>query len=313
MAYSLYNKPYRTYVDLVQHLQAKNLTVTDTAKAQEILKKINYYRFKIYLRPFLDQPTNTYRQGATFEQGLELYRFDDELRDLTFKLIGRLEIKLRSRLDQTISEHLNDPFWYLNSFIFENDFNMNSIASKIGTSFQFSRDDFTNNFKSKYFNEANDGFKHLPPFWIAAELTTFGTILSLYKAIDKNKFNNPPHLNKLDILSKEFGARNIRTLNSWLTLIRDVRNRCAHHSRLWNCNYRQPGGVFGMLDQRYQPRNRNRIYLFFAVLHIMCKNIDIPANMKVSLQGLIQKYPAVVPYLPSIGFHPGWALDQIWN
>ena len=281
-------------------------------EACEFLKRINYYRFKVYLRPFLDQPNNLYRPGATFEQGVDLYRFDDELRDLCFTIIGRLEVKIRSRLDQTISAHTNNPFWYLVDSNFNDRLKMEEIAQKISSDFKCSSDDFTNYFKAKYYNNANSKFKHLPPFWIAAELLTFGTILRLFKSVKKSTIAGK-NVNKMDALAREFGAKNLKVFNGWLAAMRDVRNRCAHHSRLWNCNYREPAEIRKMLDPNCLPPRQNRIYLILVALHIMCKSMDIQADIRDRLQSLIGNHPAVTPYLGSIGFHMDWALDPVWN
>lgn len=113
MTYFLYNKPYKTSADLLQHLRAKGLQITNMAEAEQYLNNISYYRFKAYLIPFHSPQRHYYQIGACFEQGVELYRFDDELRDLLFSIIGRLEIKLRSKLDRVITSHTHNPFWYL--------------------------------------------------------------------------------------------------------------------------------------------------------------------------------------------------------
>jgi len=62
MKYSLYAKPYKTPLELITKMKSQNLLVLDTTYAQLVLSGINYFRFKIYLRPFLDVSTKTYKQ-----------------------------------------------------------------------------------------------------------------------------------------------------------------------------------------------------------------------------------------------------------
>ena len=42
----------------------------------------------------------------------------------------------------------------------------------------------------------------------------------------------PQNKNVLDSLSQAFGAKNLKELNSWLKLIRDVRNTASLHVRV---------------------------------------------------------------------------------
>ncbi|WP_016956222.1 Abi family protein [Catenovulum agarivorans] len=93
MSYKLYAKQYKAPQELVAHLKSKNLTINDEQRAIALLSSISYYRFKIYLYPLLNPESGYYQPKASFEQGLELYRFDDELRDLIYSIIGRIEIK----------------------------------------------------------------------------------------------------------------------------------------------------------------------------------------------------------------------------
>ncbi len=58
MKYSLYAKPHKTPLELITKMKSQNLLVLDTAYAQLVLSEIKYFRFKIYLRPFLDVSKN---------------------------------------------------------------------------------------------------------------------------------------------------------------------------------------------------------------------------------------------------------------
>lgn len=165
MSYSLYSKPFKPPADLVKDLQAKGLRIKDVNKAERILADINYYRFKIYLVPLQNSGSKIFKPNAVFEDAVQLYRFDDELRDLLFSAIGRIEIKLRSKLDQVVCSHTQNPFWYLDRGLFGTGFyNVESTLSKLASDFQRSKDDYSVHFKSRYFNDQHDGFKQLPPF-----------------------------------------------------------------------------------------------------------------------------------------------------
>ena len=116
--YSLYTKPYKNPTDLITKLKSQNLTVLDEPKANIVLSKINYFRFKIYLRPFLDITTKQFRVNSTFEDAYEIYSFDEELKNILFSIISQIEINLRTKLDQYITAYTNNPFWYLGNKFF---------------------------------------------------------------------------------------------------------------------------------------------------------------------------------------------------
>lgn len=306
MKYSLYSKPYKSPADLIVKLKAQNLTFADEQKAQSILSSINYFRFKIYLRPFLDTTTKTYKPQSSFEDAYSLYCFDTELKNVLFALISQIEIALRTKLEQHITSYLDKPFWYLDDKYFLDKQKINSTRVVLRNEFLRSKDDFTLHYKDKYINEASNDFKEMPPFWIISELSTFGNILAIYESIDKKPFALPHNQNVLDNLAREFGAKNLKELNSWLKLIRDVRNRVAHHSRVWNCNYREPHGIRQHLSPSEQPSQPNKIYLFFVILEILHTNAVIKSPLKPMLKELIKAHPVVNSFLDSMGIPSGW-------
>jgi len=315
MSYRCYDKEYKSPEELVLHMQAKGLSIGNKPDALMFIDNVNYYRFKVYLWPFLDPSLLSYRPNSTFEQGVELYRFDEALRNLIFSIVCRIEIKLRSKLDQVVAAHTNNPFWYLDSSLFvkTSQNKMDRLRASLASNFLYSKDDFSNHFKNNYYNETHDDFKHLPPFWVISELATFGQIPIIYSALDKAKFQGERGANKLDVLADEFGAKNLKELNSWITAIRDVRNRCAHHSRVWNANYRQASGLLHKLDPNYQPTNANRIYFFCVLLERINHTLSMGFDIKTELLGLFEKYPEAQHRCASAGFPADWHQDPIWS
>lgn len=313
MPYSLYSKPYRQPIDLVNDLKIKNLIFKDEVAAKKLLSQISYYHFKIYLHPMLDlNGTNPkyYCSGSYFESGVELYRFDEDLRVLMFKSIARIEVKLRSRLDHILSQGTLDPFWYLdNTWFFIPNNNSNSIDSirdKISSDFNRDQELYAMNYRSKYYNDKHDKYKNLPPFWIASELLSLGQIYRIYSAIDHRltsiNFNE---------LAQEFGAKNYKVLVNWIRCIRDIRNRCAHHSRLWNAKLATPSDLGNIVI--HQPSNIHRVYATIAVTQRMLINLNIEKiNLRNELENLFDRYPTARLHMHQAGFPYNWNEDSLW-
>lgn len=312
----IYNKPFLDETQLLQFLKSKQLPILDEEKAKNILKNISYYRFKSYLHPFKDDKTKIFDGSKTFEDIEKLYRFDDELRDILFTIIGRIEIKLRSKLNYIVTKHTNDPFWYLNQNLFIDISKHNDLLLKINDSFFHCKDEYAVHYKNKYINDKSQQYSNLPPFWIVAEVIMFGELYNIYKNINKSQFvlNGK---NLLDNLAKEFGAKNLAELNKWLIFIKVIRNRCAHHSRVWNTNYFAPNGIYNS-DLRFhrlkiRPNNYNRIYSFFAILNIMVKALSLDINIKNEIKNLMVKYPIFDEMKLSSGFPINWKDDSFWT
>ncbi|MEQ9998036.1 Abi family protein [Pectobacterium versatile] len=320
MPYVPYSKPYKKPSDLVTDLKAKNLSFKAPIAAESLLSQISYYHFKIYLYPLIDQSSpgkKFYRTGVHFESGVELYRFDEELRVLLFRIIARIEVKLRSRLDHKISELSNSPFWYLQNEWFYTPNNntsiIDSIRSRIGSDFNRESELYAKNFRSKYYNETHDIYKNLPPFWIASELISLGQIYKIYSSLDFSYFSSLPSPSNslLNDLSNEFGCNDFKTLVKWIRGIRDVRNRCAHHSRLWNAKLAALAGVPSLLV--YAPTKLNRPYGTIVAMWQMVKALGITGiNLRGELLTLIKNYPEISNHLDDMGFPIKWDQDPFW-
>ena len=251
-----------------------------------------------------------------FEDIENLYRFDEELRTLLFNIVGKIEIKLRSKINYTITNFTQDPFWYLNENLFSNKLQHKTILNKISNTFINSNEEYVKHFKEKYVNDKNNTYKHLPPFWIVSEIVMFGEILNIYRTLDKDKFRENK-TNLLDKLAKEFGAYNLKELNNWISLIKLIRNRTAHHSRVWNMNYFAPPGIYKKNPSHnrltIQPYNANRLYSFFAILHIISKNLELDVNIKEEIEVIMEKYPIFDKLKKSSGFPQDWKDDVFWE
>lgn len=320
MTLQIYNKPFLDENALLDFLKNKSLIINDEEYAKKILRDITYYRFKIYSHPFKNPTTKEFDGSISFEDIEKLYRFDDKLRDLLFSIIGRIEIKLRSKLNYTITKYNNNPYWYLDANLFLDDEKHChlELLKKINNDFKKSEEEFVKYFKENYKNNFktvyDNDFSNLPPFWIVSETMMFGDIKSIYESLKKNQFKSTPK-NELDKLANEFGAINLAELNTWLIYIKLIRNRCAHHSRIWNVHY---FSVANLTQSKYNrltltPKNPNRIYSFLVILNIIIKKLNLDINLKVDIEYLMLEYPIFDKMKESAGFPINWDSDSFWN
>jgi len=94
-----FTKPPLSVQEQIELLKARGLRIPDEQRVARYLRNISYYRLSGYMYPFLtDTKRHRYKNGTTFEDILNLYRFDRELRILIFAAIEKIEIAFRAQI-----------------------------------------------------------------------------------------------------------------------------------------------------------------------------------------------------------------------
>ncbi len=172
---------------------------------------------------YANKETHLFKPNIKFEDAVLLYNFDHELRMLLFDVIEKIEISLRTKLIYHLSPEF-DPWWFENHDLFSDTQELVKTLFKIQEELERSKDIFIREHKKKYKDD-----RRFPPAWKTLELTSLGSLSKLYGNL-KNGIKSK------DLIAKEYGTVNHTFLPSWLQSIAQIRNYCAHHSRLWNKN-----------------------------------------------------------------------------
>jgi len=95
-------KQYRDYDDLIALLVERGMNIGGREGAIRELRRVSYYRLSGYWYPFR-KLENAARQddfypGTTLVAVLDLYRFDQGLRSMTFAALGNIELAVRASL-----------------------------------------------------------------------------------------------------------------------------------------------------------------------------------------------------------------------
>ena len=162
-------KHYMTEADLMALLKSRGLVISDEDKAVRYLESIGYYRLSAYMYPFLKVPkeTHQYKDGTTFQQVLNLYRFDKKLRMLLLNEIEKVEIAIRRAIMNIPVQMTGDTYWLTNSVHFANQRTFQETKNTIGREYAKSTEEFIKHFKNSYCDP-------YPPSWILGELLTMG-------------------------------------------------------------------------------------------------------------------------------------------
>ncbi len=105
-----YTKTCTLPQDLILLLKQRGLIISDEQKAVNYLDNIGYFRLSAYFYPLLKEPktAHTFKDGSTFDMALDMYRFDRKLRILLFNEIEKIEVAIRSAMNNLISHAVGD-------------------------------------------------------------------------------------------------------------------------------------------------------------------------------------------------------------
>jgi len=316
-----YQKPYLNSASLCEKLIIQGLEIEDRPFAEKILNRCSYYRFKAYLSPFKNEDTKKFTEKTTFHNGYELYMFDSELRSYIFNIIEKVEVGVRSILDQWLTDRTRNPFWYLDSSLFTDNGAHIKTVSRVRDMFVDSKEEYAKHYQAKYYNEYCPFYRDLPPAWVAIELMTFGNVVKLMDSINSEQVQ----LLKLDrFAKKKIKIENFQTLCSWMKVVHETRNYCGHHNRLFNRNFQAPTAIKRYLESsirlvrtRPNPEKReedqlNRIYTALAALQSICSGLGHEEKMGPTIVQLFDKYPTSKKFYASMGFPNNWTLEPIF-
>ncbi len=292
--------------DQVVKLEGRGLSISDRATAEHYLKHIGYYRLSAYALPFQNrsQLGKPFLSGTRFDQILDLYRFDRELRLLVLDGIERVEVALRSILNDVMSVR-HGPHWFMEPRHFAPRFQHHRFIADIedtldittpgGQPQRLHQEVFINHYYAKY------GDPHLPPSWMVVEIFPLGSLSRLYANLRDGQ--------ERTAVATPFGMDEA-VLRNWFHVLSHVRNLCAHHARLWN---RQLVIKFRQVARRHQTflRTTDRFYAVAVALYELLQRIAPGTHWNRHLCDLIDRYP--VASLHPMGFPPNWSTEPFWN
>jgi len=298
----VYSKEAYTIEQHIAQLKGRGLYIEDEELAKHYLQHVSYYRLAGYWWPMQEnKETHQFKPNSRFEDVVSLYNFDRELRVLLFDVIEKIEISLRTKLMYHLS-HEFDAWWFQNTALFSDPKALVKTLATIEDEIARSKETFIKEHKKKYKDD-----QRFPPVWKTLELTSFGALSKLY-----GNLNNT--IKSKDTIAAEFGAVNHTYLPSWLQTIAQIRNYCAHHSRLWNKNLPGTPKILSKPPHPWLndvPKNTQKLYVHLCIMRYML-NIIVPDNSFSSkLQELIKKYPNVDP--TALGLTENWEQEPLWK
>ncbi|TLS78031.1 Abi family protein [Mariprofundus erugo] len=293
-----YAKPPLPIPEQIELLKQRGMQIADDGLAAHYLAHLNYYRLAAYWLPFeQDHASHQFKPGTTFDQVLDLYIFDRELRLLVLDAVERAEVSLRGRM----ASHLSCKYGahaHLRSDLYANHRTYSYLTGKLHDEIDRSGEEFIRHLTNKY-DEA------LPPLWASVEVMSFGHLSQWYKNL-KLREDRKVIADNYDIDEK--------FLCSFFHHLSIVRNICAHHARLWNREFtftyklpsRRPSALTANLNYSAPRKLYNTLAMLAHLMDVTC----IEHHWKTRLLTLLQKHHVDTR---AMGFPADYASRPLWR
>ena len=294
-------KPALSIHEHLDLLRSRGLAIPDLERAAHFLKFIGYYRLSGYALPLTFKnhpahPSHNFKPGSSFDDILNLYLFDRELRLLVMDAVERIEVAFRTCFSNYMSQKAG-PHWYMSPKHFVNQKCHDQLAKKIiertgvaessGPGTSQGKEVFLQHYFGKYTNPK------LPPSWMIVEVLPISTLSIAYENLALREDRKQ--------ISMEFGL-NPEVLESWMHAVSYVRNLCAHHSRLWNREFTiRPliaKEIKGLLE------NNSRFFAQAVVINHLLKKASPQTKWWERFCKLVSDHPFIDPV--ALGAPAGW-------
>ena len=162
----------------IENLISLDLEIEDKNYAKSVLNRVSYYRI-VKAHSITLKENGNYIDGTTFENIVDLYLFDMELRHILFSLMEHIEVYLRAVITNYFSlKYGNFGYKDLNNYNKKN-FQKSTIKELEREIKRNKKSPLINNFEKNY--EGGE-----IPFYAAIEVASFGTISKMYKNMEND-------------------------------------------------------------------------------------------------------------------------------
>lgn len=218
------SKPYLSIEQQLRNLvNNKHLIIDDEAAAKEALVDIGYFSLiGGYKSSFINLTTHKYEIPTSFDDILNLYRFDEKLRELTFAYLSKIEQKIQQLIaDSFCSVYGEKQTFYLDPKSYSQNPRYSSQISKL---IRILGEIANRNTNRKYLVYQREAYNNVP-LWVATHAMTFGQISNMYLVLRQSE--------RIKV-SKAYLNVSEKALEQYLSALTLFRNTCAHEECLFS-------------------------------------------------------------------------------
>lgn len=296
----IYSKKPLTFIEQISSLKEKGLLFDDEDKALHYLSNISFYRLRAYIFPFQNNrdTLHPFIKKVKFDDVVDLYVFDRRLRLLVFNALEKIEIALRTKIIYHCSHQFGNQF-YENLELYENSEKFRVEYRKLLDEMKRSSEDFIQHYYKKYSIPAH------PPAWMSLEVASMGWLSHFYKNLRRSETKRK--------IAMDFGLPKEDFLVNWMHVFTNLRNICAHHSRIWNRRFVVEPKLPNNTTFQFITNKRihtNKLYAALCCIQYINNQISPESNFKNHLLQLIDSCP--MNQQIEMGFPENWLTEKLW-
>lgn len=287
------DKGFKTVEEQLDILRSRGLIINDEAQARDFLLRNNYYRISGYSLTL--RKNDVFSKSATFQDIINIYYFDLELRHILLQYLEVIEVQMKSIYAYEFTK-AHGPTGYLDETFFTNKTKHQEIISKAE---QQKTQRLPHEAYLKHF--VNDLQQDIP-LWAYVDLLTISDISILYSISEQTL---------MDSVARAFGLtmnKGPAILGRYMHSMTIIRNLCAHGSRIYNRLFEQKPSLNKKEKALLRKNSNGEIdnAHFYGFLLVMKRILpaDKFSEMKVSIVSLTKKYPFV--RMDYYGFRSDW-------
>jgi abortive infection bacteriophage resistance protein len=308
-----FTDPHTSIASQIAALEAKKLTIGDKGHASKILSTVSFFRLKQY--GYLLQDADGNYVNSTFNDLINLYLFDRELRLIIFNAIEVIEVAIKTIINNEMGRKYASH-WFADAGNFRE---LKAVHDRPQEGESYERFVFaefiaglqtecTRHSKHKYIANYKRSYNEpeLPPSWMIMEIISFGTISKMYE-----------HLNDSEARTEiaEFFLLPKNILTSWLHALTNIRNVCAHHGKLIHTTFIIRPIFPTKRSRRFLDEsdrvNTSSLYSYLCIIQRMLSFIPTDSAFKKQLLELLDK-TTFINYA-NLGFTPNWRKEHLWS
>lgn len=313
-----YDETALTVNEQIDALLSKGM-LADREQMSFCLGNVSYHRLSGYWHPYrqtiAEDGSWVFRAGTKFADVWDRYVFDRQLRLLVFDAIERVEVAIRDDLILALAVDTG-PFGYLDDGRWPN----LPITDNTGE-IVLTHQELLSRFRSLCRRELRNGTAAVVnfvrdygdvhgeylPYWILTEIVDFGTLGSMLKGA--------PTQTKKQIAHK-YGIKTTDVIDSWMSVLRAVRNGTAHHLRFWNIRH----SVKPIIPNRknsawHEPVDiesvKDRAFGTLTILRYLIGYIAPQSGWDDRLEALFAAHPDIDRQM--LGYPENWQDCPIWR
>lgn len=286
------DKVYKTLDEQIAILEKRGLSIPDKKKAKDFLLRNNYYRVSGYSLTLRNH--DVFEQAATFQNIIDIYEFDHELRHILLKYLEEIEVAVKAVYAHEFTR-VYGPNGYLDASNYTNPQKHKEIIDK-------AEDQKSKRLSHEaYLKHFVEDLQQDIPLWAYVDLLTISDISFLY-SISNQQIKTAV---AAEMQLKPVGDILLGRFMHSMTIIR---NLCAHGSRLYNRLFEQKPWLnkkeLALL--RVEPDgtvDNAHLYGFILIMRRLLTPDEFQ-RMKAEISQLCRNYPFVS--MRYYGFRDDW-------